>query len=91
MSDNEVLGIILSRLNHQDKTLNEIKGNQAELRGKLDTHMQLEAEVKPSIDELIAVLHGSKLIGRLVIWMCSLAGAVWAAVAWARNHIDVKL
>ena len=91
MSDNEVLGIILSRLNHQDKTLDEIKGNQSELRGKLDTHMQLEAEVKPSIDELIAVLHGSKLIGRLVIWMCSLAGAVWAAVAWARNHIDVKL
>lgn len=90
MSDNEVLTIILSRLNHQDKTLDEIKGNQAELRGKLDTHMQLEAEVKPSIDELIAVLQGSKLIGRLVIWMCSLAGAVWAAVAWARDHIKVS-
>lgn len=90
MSDNEVLGIILSRLNHQDKTLDEIKGNQAELRGKLDTHMQLEAEVKPSIDELIAVLNGSKLIGRLVIWTCSLAGAVWAAVAWARDHIRVS-
>lgn len=91
MSDNEVLGIILAQLKNQDTTLNEIRGNQAELRGKLDTHMQLEAEVKPSIDELIAVLHGSKLIGRLVIWMCSLAGAVWAVVAWARNHIDVKL
>lgn len=91
MSDNEVLGIILSRLNDQDKTLDEIKGNQAEMRGKLDTHMQMEAEVKPSIDELIAVLNGSKLIGRLVIWTCSLAGAVWAAVAWARDHIDVKL
>lgn len=90
MSDNEVLGIILSRLNHQDKTLDEIKGNQSELRGKLDTHMQLEAEVKPSIDELIAVLHGSKLIGRLVIWMCSLAGAVWAAIAWARDHIKLN-
>ena len=90
MSDNEVLGIILSRLNHQDKTLDEIKGNQSELRGKLDTHMQLEAEVKPSIDELVAVLHGSKLIGRLVIWMCSLAGAVWAAIAWARDHIKLN-
>ena len=90
MSDNEVLGIILNRLNHQDKTLDEIKRSQAELRGKLDTHTQLEAEVKPSIDELIAVLHGSKLIGRLVIWMCSLAGAVWAAVAWARDHINLS-
>ncbi len=89
MSDNEVLAIILSRLNDQDKTLDEIKGNQAEMRGKLDTHMQMEAEVKPSIDELIAVLNGSKLIGRLVIWTCSLAGAVWAAVAWARDHIRV--
>jgi len=90
VSDSEVLGIILSRLNHQDKTLDEIKGNQSELRGKLDTHMQLEAEVKPSIDELVAVLHGSKLIGRLVIWMCSLAVAVWAAVAWARDHIKLN-
>ena len=90
MSDNEVLAIILSRLNHQDKTLDEIKGNQAEMRGKLDTHMQMEAEVKPSIDELIAVLNGSKLIGRLVIWACSLAGAVWAAVAWARDHIKLN-
>lgn len=91
MSDNEVLGIILNRLNHQDKTLDEIKRNQSELRGKLDTHIQLEEGVKPSIDELISVLQGSKLIGRLVIWACSFVGAVWAAIAWARNHIDVKL
>lgn len=91
MGDNEVLGIILSRLNHQDKTLDEIKRNQSELREKLDTHIQLEEGVKPSIDELIAVLQGSKMIGRLVIWACSFVGAVWAAIAWARNHIDVKL
>ncbi len=91
MSDNEVLGIILSRLNHQDKTLDEIKRNQSELREKLVTHIQLEEGVKPSIDELIAVLQGSKMIGRLVIWACSFVGAVWAAIAWARNHIDVKM
>lgn len=70
MSDNEVLGIILSRLNHQDKTLDEIKRNQSELRGKLDTHIQLEEGVKPSIDELIAVLQGSKMIGHLGMFFC---------------------
>lgn len=91
MSDNDAFSILLNRMNHQDRMLEEIRIHQSELKGKLDTHMQLEAEVKPSIDELIAVLNGSKLIGRLVIWMCSLAGAVWAVVAWARNHIDVKL
>ena len=90
MSDSDVLGMILERIKAQDKALDDIKANQAEMRGKLDTHMQLEAEVKPSIDELIAVLNGSKLIGRLVIWTCSLAGAVWAAIAWARDHVKVS-
>lgn len=89
MSDNELMGIILQRLNKQDLTLDEIKGNQSELKGKLDTHMMMESEVKPSIDELIAVLNGSKLIGRLVIWACSFIGMVWAALAWARDHVKL--
>ncbi len=67
MSDNELMNIILQRLNRQDHSLDEIKANQSEMKSKLDTHMMMEAEVKPSIDELIAVLNGSKLIGRLVI------------------------
>ena len=89
MSDNELMGIILKRLEKQDLTLDEIKGNQSELKEKIDTHMMMEAEVKPSIDELIAVLNGSKIIGRLVIWGCSLIGAVWAAIAWARDHVKL--
>ena len=89
MSDNELMGMILQRLNKQDVTLDEIKGNQAELKGKLDMHMMMEAEVKPSIDELIAVLHGSKIIGRLVIWACSFIGMVWAVIAWARDHVKL--
>lgn len=89
MSDNELMGIILQRLNKQDLTLDEIKSYQSELKGKLDTHMLMEAEVKPSIDELIAVLNGSKLIGRLVIWICSFIGMVLAALAWARDHVKL--
>ena len=89
MSDNELMGIILQRLNKQDLTLDEIKSYQSELKGKLDTHMLMEAQVKPSIDELIAVLQGSKLIGRLVIWACSFIGMVWAALAWARDHVKL--
>lgn len=89
MSDNELMGIILQRLNKQDLTLDEIKGNQSELKGKFDTHMMMVAEVKPSIDELIAVLHGSKIIGRLVIWACSFIGMVWAVIAWARDHVKL--
>ena len=91
MGDNDSFSILLNRMNHQDRMLEDIRVHQAALKGKLDTHIQLEEGVKPSIDELISVLHGSKLIGRLVIWLCSLAGAAWAAIAWARNHIDVKM
>ena len=89
MSDNELMNIILQRLNRQDHSLDEIKANQSEMKSKLDTHMMMEAEVKPSIDELIAVLNGSKLIGRLVIWACSLIGMVWAVIAWARDHVKL--
>jgi hypothetical protein len=89
MSDNELMNIILQRLNLQDHSLDEIKANQSEMKSKLDTHMMMEAEVKPSIDELIAVLHGSKIIGRLVIWACSLIGMIWAALAWARDHVKL--
>jgi hypothetical protein len=89
MSDNELMNIILQRLNRQDHSLDEIKANQSEMKSKLDTHMMMEAEVKPSIDELIAVLNGSKLIGRLVIWACSLIGMIWAALAWARDHVKL--
>lgn len=91
MGDNDSFSILLNRMNHQDRMLEEIRIHQSELKGKLDTHIQLEEGVKPSIDELIAVLQGSKMIGRLVIWACSFVGAVWAAIAWARNHIDVKM
>ena len=91
MGDNDSFNILLDRMNNQDRVLEEIRKHQSDLKGKLDTHIQLEEGIKPSIAELIAVLHGSKMIGRLVIWSCSLVGAVWAAVAWARNHIDVKL
>lgn len=89
MSDNELMNIILQRLNRQDHSLDEIKANQSEMKSKLDTHMMMEAEVKPSIDELIAVLHGSKIIGRLVIWACSFIGMVLAALAWARDHVKL--
>ena len=87
MSDHEVLNIILNRLNHQDRTLDEIKNNQSVMWQKLDTHMQMEAEVKPSIDELISVLKGSKFIGRIVFWLCSLAGAAWGFIVWSKDHV----
>jgi len=88
MSD-ELMNIIIQRLNHQDKTLDEIRRSQGALTGRLDTHMALEAQVKPSIDELISVLNGSKILGRVVIWGCSLIGAAWAFVVWARGHINL--
>ena len=89
MGDSDLTNIIIQRLNKQDLTLDEIKAYQSELKEKLDTHMMMEAEVKPSIDELIAVLNGSKLIGRLVIWACSFIGMVLAALAWARDHVKL--
>ena len=89
MSDNEILSIILNRLNHQDRTLDEIRNHQADLNQKIETHIQMEAEIRPSIDELIGVLKGSKLIGRLTVWLCSLLGSAWAFWVWSKDHIKL--
>ena len=87
MSDNELVTMLLQRLKEQDDTLKEIKDNQSDMKGKLDSHMMMEAQVKPSIDELIAVLNGSKLIGRVVVWGCSFVGSAWVAFVWLRDHV----
>jgi hypothetical protein len=90
MSDHEILNIILNRMNHQDRTLDEIKNQQSDMKQKLDTHMQMEADIRPSIDELIGVLKGSKFIGRIVFWLCSIAGAAWGFIVWSRDHIKIS-
>ena len=89
MSEQESMNVILSRMNHQDKTLDEIKRGQAEMKGRMEVHLAMEAEVKPSIDELISVLHGSKMLGRFVLYVCSLLGAGWALVTWAKDHVKL--
>ena len=91
MSDHDTLNIILNRMNHQDRTLDEIKSAQAQLNNKVETHIQLEAEVKPSIDELIGILRGSKFIGRFVFWLCSALGSAWLFLQWAKDHLHVTL
>lgn len=87
MSDNETLSIILNRMNHQDRTLDEIKAFQAEMRHKIDTHMEMEEGIRPAILELIGILNGSKVLSRIVLWIASLAGAAWAFVMWAKDHV----
>ena len=89
MSDSETLSIILNRMNHQDRTLDEIKNQQAELRNQMGTHMRMEEEVRPAIHELIAILNGSKVLSRVILWLASLAGAVWAFVMWAKDHVKM--
>ena len=87
MSDNETLSIILNRMNHQDRTLDEIKVAQAEMRTTMDTHMKMEEEVRPAIQELIAILNGSKVLFRLLLGLASVVGAAWAFVVWAKDHV----
>lgn len=87
MSDNETLSIILNRMNHQDRTLDEIKAFQSEMRTTMDTHMKMEEEVRPAIQELIAILNGSKVLFRLLLGLASVVGAAWAFVVWAKDHV----
>jgi hypothetical protein len=64
-------------MDEQDRLLREI-------RDSITTHLAVDKEVKPAIDELITLYKGSKV---LIPMMVTAAVALWAFWEWARAHI----
>lgn len=58
-----------------------------EIRDKIVAHIALEAEVRPAIDELVALWKGSKVMSRIMATLFAAGAAVWALFVWARDHI----
>lgn len=77
MTDHDLIANIHRRMDTQDTMLLEI-------RDKLNAHLASESEVKPALDELIALWKGSKI---LIPMLASAAAMVWAVVTWAKDHI----
>lgn len=76
MTDHEAANLH-RRLDAQDKIMLEI-------RDTITAHIATEAQIRPALDELIALWKGSKI---LIPMIAGLATAIWAVVVWAKEHI----
>ena len=77
MTDHELIANLHRRMDQQDKMLLEI-------RDKINAHVVESDQTRPALEELVALWKGSKI---LIPILASMAAAVWAVVAWAKEHI----
>jgi hypothetical protein len=77
MTDHEVIQNLHRRMDTQDAMLLEI-------RDTITAHIATEATIKPTLEELVTLWKGSKLIIPL---MASMGAGIWALWMWAKDHI----
>jgi hypothetical protein len=81
--EKDPLLIILWRLNHQDRTLESIQSNLGHVGKTLSEHIAREGTIQESIDEMVSMWKGSKVVGKILTWGIGIAaalGAAWASV-----------
>lgn len=71
---------ITKRLDKQDVILEEI-------RTTLISHLAVDKEMKPSLDELVSLWKGSKVISAVIAALCAFGAGIWALFTWAKDHI----
>lgn len=73
MTDHDLINNIHRRMDLQDDLLREI-------RDKVIS----QENMKPALEELVALWKGSKI---MIPLLASAAAMIWAVVAWAKDHI----
>lgn len=79
MSDDHI-GQLFQRMDKQDVILRDIQE-------KLLTHLVVDKEMKPALDELVALWRGSKLLSAIILSFATLGGVVWGLIVWAKDHV----
>jgi hypothetical protein len=77
MTDHEIL-------NNLHRRMDELLRMQIEMRDRMNDHIARQSEIKPALDELVALWKGSKIIIPMLV---AGATAVWAVIAWAKEHV----
>ncbi len=77
MTDHDLIANLNRRMDSQDTILREIDR-------KITAHVAESDSIRPALEELVALWKGSKI---LIPILASMAAAVWAVVAWAKDHI----
>lgn len=68
------------RMDAQDGMLKEIND-------KLTSHLAIESEVKPSVDELVKVLNGIKFLRGTVLIIAPACAIGWQIFVWIKEHV----
>lgn len=68
------------RMTKQDEMLKDISD-------KLTAHLAMESEVKPSVDELVKILHGIKFLRAVLLIVAPLCAVGWQAIVWIKDHV----
>lgn len=74
------------RMDNQDKVLADQNKVLQEISEKLSVHIEVDATVKPSVDELVTMLKGMKFLRAAVLFVAPLGAVVWQAFVWFRDH-----
>ena len=80
MTDHEMIANLHRRMDRQDELL-------LEMRDALNRHVATEEQLRPHLEELVALWRGSRFIAAIITALAALGGGLWAIVAWARDHI----
>lgn len=71
---------IKERFDKQDEVLSRIEKALIE-------HLAVDKEMKPSLDELVSLWKGSKIVSGIIAGACAIGAGVWALIVWANDHI----
>jgi len=74
------LSQLFHRMDKQDIILQNIQE-------KLLTHLVVDKEMKPALDELVTLWRGSKLLSAIILSFATVGGVIWGLVVWAKDHI----
>lgn len=79
MSEDRI-GQLLIRMDKQDVVLQDIQE-------KLLTHLVVDKEMKPALDELVSLWRGSKILSAIILSFATIGGMLWGLFVWAKDHI----
>lgn len=79
MTDHELIANIHRRLDKQDEMLLEI-------RDRINSHIVEGDVLRPTLDEIVSLWKGSKI---LIPILTTIAALGWALIAWADKHVKL--
>lgn len=80
MNDREAIDHIHKRLDKQDDMLLKISET-------ITKHVATEEQLRPHLEELVALWRGSRIMGAIVGGVAVILGSIWGAIGWAKDHI----